>query len=59
MTGKLFDKVWQEMKNVTNVMGYTCHTSIWNNANCEELQKLEGFELWQKRAEIFGATVLE
>lgn len=47
MTGKLFDKVWYEMKNITNIMVYTCHTPIWNKANCEELQKLEGFELWQ------------
>lgn len=45
MTGKLFTKIWHEMKNITNTMGYTSNTPIWNNVNCEELQKLEGFEL--------------
>lgn len=47
MTGELFSKVWLAIKKITNITGYTSYTPIWNNANYEEVQRLEGFGLWQ------------
>ncbi|XP_077322709.1 gastrula zinc finger protein XlCGF53.1-like [Lithobates pipiens] len=43
VTSKLFEKVWQEMKTITEIKGYALYTPIWNNSSYGQLMKMEGF----------------
>lgn len=62
--GKLFDKTWQEMKNITCITGYTLFTPLWNHSSYGELMKLEAFDLWAFKglryiAQLFQNDVLK